>query len=72
MKKSVLRNFVKFVTKHLCQSLFLVKFAFLRPATLLKERLRHTCFPVDFAEFLRTPFLQNAFGQLLLQMTIFL
>ena len=25
-------------------------------ATLLKERLWHGCFPVNFAKFLRTPF----------------
>ena len=30
-----------------------------RPATLLKTRLWHRCFPVNFAKFLRTPFLQN-------------
>ena len=28
-----------------------------RPATLLKQRLWHRCFPVNFAKFLRTPFL---------------
>ena len=28
----------------------------LRPATLLKKRLWHRCFPVNFAKFLRTPF----------------
>ena len=27
-----------------------------RPATLLKRRLRHRCFPGNFAKFLRTPF----------------
>ena len=27
------------------------------PATLLKKRLWHRCFPVNFAKFLRTPFL---------------
>ena len=27
-----------------------------RPATLLKNRLRHRCFPVNFEKFLRTPF----------------
>ena len=26
-----------------------------RPATLLKKRLQHRCFPVNFAKFLRTP-----------------
>ena len=29
----------------------------LRTATLLKKRLWHRCFPVNFAKFLRTPFL---------------
>ena len=38
----------------------------LRPATLLKKRLWHTCFPVNFAKFLRTPFLQNISGRLIL------
>ena len=37
MKKAVLRNFAKFTGKHLC----------LRPATLLKKRLLHRCFPVN-------------------------
>ena len=27
-----------------------------RPATLLKKRLWHRCFPLNFAKFLRTPF----------------
>ena len=56
-KKGVLRNFAKFTGKHLCQSLFFNKVAGLRPATLLKKRLWHRCFPVNFAKFLRTPFL---------------
>ena len=28
-------------------------------ATLLKKRLWHRCFPVNFTKFLRTPFLQS-------------
>ena len=28
----------------------------LRPATLLKKRLKHRCFQVNFAKFLRPPF----------------
>ena len=36
----------------------------LRPATLLKKRL--SCFPVNFAKFLRIPSLQNTSGRLLL------
>ena len=35
------------------------------PATLLKKRLWHRCFPVNFAKFLRTPFSQNTSGRLL-------
>ena len=43
----VLRNFGKFTGK---------------PVTLLKKRLSHRCFPVNFAKFLRIPFLQNTSG----------
>ena len=66
-KKSVLRNFAKFTGKNLRQNLFLNKVAGLRPATLLKKRLWHRCFTVNFVKFLRTPFLQNTYGRLLLQ-----
>ena len=47
MKKEVFKNFAKFTGKQLCQIL---------PSTLLKKRLWHKCFPVNFAKFLRTPF----------------
>ena len=60
--------------KHLCESLFFNKIAGLSPTTLLKKRLWHKCFPVNFTKFLRTPFLQNISGRLLLkhvQMTFF-
>ena len=39
----------------------------LKPATLLKKRLWHGCFPVNFAKFLRTPFLTEHLRQLLLK-----
>ena len=55
-KKRVLKNFSKFTGKHLCRSLFFNKVAGLRSSTLLKKRLWHRCFPVDFEKFLRTPF----------------
>ena len=55
-KKGGLRNFAKFTGKHLCQNLFFKKVAGLRPATLLKKRAWHWCFPVNFTKFLRTPF----------------
>ena len=44
-KKGALKNFIKFIEKQLC-----------RPATLLKKRLWHRCFPVNFVKFLRTLF----------------
>ena len=59
------RNLAKFTGK-LCQGLFLNEVAGLRPTTLLKKRLWHRCFPVIFEKFLRTPFLQNTSGRLLL------
>ena len=42
----------------------------LRPATLLKNRLWHRCFPVNFAKFLRIPFLTEHFRWLLLDILI--
>ena len=54
-RNGVVKNFAKFTGKHLCQSLFFNKVAGLRPATLLKKRLWHRCFPVNFAKLLRTP-----------------
>ena len=66
IKKGILKNFAKFTGKHQCQNLFFNKVAGLRLATLLKKRLWHRCFPVNFAKFSRTPFLQNNFEQLLL------
>ena len=66
VKKGVLKNFTKFTGKHLCQSLYFNKVACLRPATLLKNRFWHRWFPVNFAKFLRTPFLRNISGRLLL------
>ena len=54
--KGVLRNLAKFTGKDLCQSLFFNKVSGLRPATLLKKRLWHRYFPVNFVKFLRIPF----------------
>ena len=61
-KKVFFKFFSKFIGKHLCQSLLFNKNAGLRPATLLKKRLRHRCFPVNFTKFLKTSFLQNSSG----------
>ena len=67
--KGVLKNFAKSTGKHLCQSFFFNKVADLRLATLLKKRLRHRCFPVSFAKFLRTPFFTEHLQWLLLKIT---
>ena len=56
-EKGVLRNFAKFTGKNLCQSLLFSRVAGLRLVTLLKKRLWHMCFPVNFTKFLRTPFI---------------
>ena len=69
-KKGVLRNLRKFTWKHLCQSLFVKKVARLRPATLLKMRPSHRCFSVNFAKFLRTPFLTEHLQWLFLNFNI--
>ena len=65
MKKGVLGNLTKSTGKQLCQSLFFSKVTGLWPATLVKKRLWHRCFPVNFKKFLRKPFLLNTSGQLL-------
>ena len=60
-----MRNFAEFTRKHQCQDVFFDKFKLSRSATSLKTSLGHVFF-VNFAKFLRTPFLQNTTGQLLL------
>ena len=47
VKNGVLGIFTKFIRKH----------GGLRPATLLKNSLWHSCFPVNFVKFPRTLFL---------------
>ena len=65
-EKGVLRNFVKFTGKHLCQKLYFNKVAGLTPAILLKNILWHKCFRVNFANFLRTLFFTEHLWWLLL------
>ena len=64
VKKTDLKIFTNFTGKHLCRSLFFS--LFFNKGFLLKERLRHKCFIVNFAKFLRTPFLQDTSERLLL------
>ena len=52
-----LKKFAKLTGKHLCRSLF-----FNKTETFLRQRLRHSCIPVNFAKFLKAPFLQNTSG----------
>ena len=59
VRKCVIRNFAKFTGKHLYQRLFFNKVLGLSTATLLKKRLWHRSFPVNFVKFLRTSFLQD-------------
>ena len=59
-KKGVHKNFVKF-TNTCARDSFL---------TLLKESLWHSCFPVNFAKFLRTPFLTEHLWWLLLKLEL--
>ena len=56
IKKGVLRNFTKFTGKDLCQSLFFNKVAGLWDATLVKKRLWHRYFPVNFVKFSKNTF----------------
>ena len=63
--KNTLQKQPKFTGKRLCQIRVFNKVAGLRPATLLKKKLYHKCFPVNFLKFLRTPFSQKSSGQLL-------
>ena len=41
---------------------FCSKYGELKACNFIKKRLQHRCFPVKFAKFLRTPFLQNISG----------
>ena len=63
MKKGVLEHLTNFTGKHPCQGFLFNKIPGLRDATLLKKRLWHRCFPVNFANFVRASFLQNTFGR---------
>ena len=60
-----LTKYRKFTGKRQRQSLLFNKFASLRVATLLKKKLLHMGLPVNFAKFIRTPYLHNTSGWLL-------
>ena len=50
---------VSFLIKLQASDLFFNKVAGLKPATLLKKRLCHRCFLMNFEKFLRMPFLKE-------------
>ena len=54
----------------MCQGIFFNKVAGPSPTNLLKKILWRKWFPVNFAKFLRTLFLQNTSGRVLLQIQI--
>ena len=63
LPKNLLRSFLNTWTH-------LYLFSCLRPATLLKKRLWHRCFPVNFTKFLRTHLLKERLWWLLLSCTL--
>ena len=65
-KKRVLRNFANLQENTCTRVSFLIKLQ-AGPATLLKKRLWHRCFPVNFAKFLRTTFFTEHLWWLLLK-----
>ena len=60
-KKIVFESFAIFTRNHQRWSFFLIKVC-----NFIKKRLQHRCFPVNIAQFLRTPTLKNVCDQLLL------
>ena len=57
--QGVLRNFSKFLGKHLGQSLFFNKVAGLRPATLLKKNLWQQMFYCELYEISKNTFFKE-------------
>ena len=53
-EKGVLKNFAEFIGKHPWRSLFFHKVSW--GLQLCWKRLRHRCFPVNSAKFLRVPY----------------
>ena len=70
LQKRCSQIFAKLTRKHLCRSLFFNKTAGLRTASLSKKRLQHRCFPVSFANILRTPSLKEHLRWLFLNLII--
>ena len=69
IKKGVLRNFVKYIGKHLCQSSFFHKIAGLRPANFIKKETLAQVFFCEFCEIFKNTFFIEDF---LLKCSIFM
>ena len=65
VRKRILKSFLKLTGKHLCQSFCINKVAD-RHVTLIRKRPWNRYFLVNLAKFLRTLFLQNTSGRLIL------
>ena len=70
VKKSLLRNFAKFTGKHLRQSLFFKKENLAQVFSCEFYEIFTNIFYEQFYKILRTPFLQNTSGRLLLNLVV--
>ena len=68
VEKGVFKNFTNFTGKHLCWS----KLQGWRAYNFIKKNFLHSCFPVNFAKFLRTPIFKNICERLLLYLHVIL
>ena len=66
VEKGILKKFTNFTGKHL--KVPFNKVAVLRACNFSKKRLQHRCFPIKFAEVLRTYILKNICERLLLNL----
>ena len=64
--QGLLKDFSKFTGKHFCEILFFKENCGPQYAILLKKRLCHGCFPVNFAKFFRRLFFIEQLRWLLL------
>ena len=55
-KISILKKFLKLYSKTSVVEFLFNKVATLKGCNFVKKKLRHTCFPVNIAKFLRTSF----------------
>ena len=60
-----IKNFAIFRGKHLCWSLFVIKFPACKPANLLKRGSNTSIFSINIAKYLRTAFFIEHFQWLL-------